>query len=450
MPKKLIVVVIDGLTPAALEHAIESGRAPTIARLAEEGTYRRSVSTFPSLTPVCLSSLATGAHADVHEIPHLVWYHRQQRRVVEYGSSFAALRAAGLGRSVRDAIVEMNRSHLSSRAVTVFEALEDAGLTTAAINYICYRGRNRYRASLPGLPAAAGPKRFFYFNLYESDAIGAPLAVRNRAAGTVDAYASAAARWLVTRDGFDLLVHYLQDVDFASHLYGPEAADEALDRTDGALSALVEAAGGLDELLERYALVLCADHGQTTVEDVARLQDPYARFDDVLVTASNRAGMVYRLPGCAADARELALSLDGYPAADVVLFREGDEAVARRDGEELRFALRPDGWVTVGDSGLLADCPDALERSWAALANPNAGDVLVSAAAGWEFADLAGRHHGGGGSHGSLLAGDSEVPMLTIAVEGEPHSIVDVAPLVLAHFGVEPPPYARPLAAHAL
>jgi hypothetical protein len=444
-PRKLILVVIDGLTPAALEHAIESGRAPTIARLAEEGTYRRAVSTFPSLTPVCLSSLATGGHPDVHEIPHLVWYHRRERRIVEYGSSFAAIRAAGFGRSVRDAIVEMNRSHLSRRAVTLFEALEDAGLTTAAINFTCYRGRHRHRASVPGFPATNGPKRFFYFNLYESDATGAPLAIRNRAAGTVDDYASAVARWLVTRDGFDLLVHYLQDVDFASHMYGPDAAGEALERSDRAVSTLVDAAGGLDELLERYAFVLCADHGQTSVGEVAKLREPFARFGDVLVTGSNRAGMVYRLPGCGADARELATRLDGFAGADVLLFREGDEAVARRDGEELRF--KPGS--TSGDTSLLDDCPDGLERGWAALHNPNAGDVLVSAAVGWEFADLAGRHHGGGGSHGSLLVGDSEVPMLTVGVEGEPRSIVDVAPLVLAHFGVEPPPYARPLAAHA-
>jgi hypothetical protein len=312
---------------------------------------------------------------------------------------------------------------------------------------------------VPGFPAASGPRRFFYFNLYESDATGAPLAIRNRAAGTIDDYASAVARWLVTRDGFDLLVHYLQDVDFASHLYGPDAAEEALERSDRAVWALVDAAGGLDELLERYALVVCADHGQTRVGEVARLQEPYARFgDDVLVTASNRAGMVYRQAGCAADARELAGRLDGFAGADVVLFLEGDEAVACRGGEELRF--RPDTtsvpgiqigsstWATSGDAALLDDCPDALERSWAALHNPNAGEVLVSAAAGWEFADLAGRHHGGGGSHGSLLAGDSEVPMLTVGVEGEPRTIVDVAPLVLAHFGVEPPPYARPLAAH--
>jgi predicted AlkP superfamily phosphohydrolase/phosphomutase len=70
---------------------------------------------------------------------------------------------------------------------------------------------------------------------------------------------------------------------------------------------------------------------------------------------------------------------------------------------------------------------------------------LVSAAPGVEFADLAGRHHAGGGSHGSLRAGDSEVPMLAIGLDTLPESIIDVAPTILRHFGVEPPPYARAL-----
>src|SRR6185437_3854704 len=100
--KKLVLIVIDGLTPSMLERAVQGGRAPALALLAEHGRYGRAVSTFPSLTPVCLSSIATGAHPDVHHIPHLVWYHRRERRFVEYGSSFAALIAAGTRRSIID------------------------------------------------------------------------------------------------------------------------------------------------------------------------------------------------------------------------------------------------------------------------------------------------------------------------------------------------------------
>jgi hypothetical protein len=92
------------------------------------------------------------------------------------------------------------------------------------------------------------------------------------------------------------------------------------------------------------------------------------------------------------------------------------------------------------------DHPNALERAWSALANPNAGELLVSAAPGFEFADLAGRHHAGGGSHGSLTAGDSLVPMLGIGIDVLPSRITEIAPAILAQFGIEPPAYARRLA----
>src|SRR5918996_4806991 len=124
MDRKLVLIVIDGLTPGTFEAAADSREPPTLAALAARGRYRRAVSSFPSLTPVCLSSLATGAHPDVHGIPHLVWYSRPDARVIEYGSSFGAIRAAGVTRSIRDAVLNMTQRHLSERAVTLFEAVE--------------------------------------------------------------------------------------------------------------------------------------------------------------------------------------------------------------------------------------------------------------------------------------------------------------------------------------
>ena len=443
--KSVILIVIDGLTPSMFEATVGDGRAPALSFLAEQGSYSRAISTFPSLTPVCLSSIATGAHPDVHRIPHLVWYDRERARLVEYGSSFGAVRAAGVARSLADTVINLNRLHLGAEAVTVYEALEDAGLTAAAINITCYRGRTPHLPTLPGLTFPAyGPKRFFFYNLFESDPTGAPLAVFGRSHGSIDGYAAAVGRWLVTRDGFDFLVYYLPDYDFASHAHGPDEAFEALTRSDAAIGALLEAAGGPEEFLSRYAVILCSDHGQTHVDRHVRLETAFGRLDDVLVTASNRAGMVYRLGAAAPAARELAQRLDEEESAETVLFVEEGAAIARREGEELRFAPTVNGWTTTGDEGLLG-YPGGLERAWAALMNPNAGEVIVSAAPGFEFADLAGRHHSGGGSHGSLRRGDSEVPMLTIGVEAQPQSIVEIAPAVLRHFGVAPPAYARAL-----
>jgi Type I phosphodiesterase / nucleotide pyrophosphatase len=425
--KKLVLALIDGLAASTFEAAVGTSTAPTLTLLAENGRYSRGVSVFPSLTPVCVSSIVTGSYPDGHRIPHLVWYHRGEGRLVEYGSSFGAMRKAGARRSIRDAIFNMNAEHLATDVTTLFEALEDAGLATAAVNIPCYRGRTPHRPTLPGVTRTAlGPRRFFFYSLFESDATGAPLAVRNRAGGTIDDYAAAVGRWLVTRDGFDFFAYYLSDYDYLSHALGPEAAGEGIARADRALATLVDAAGGLDEFLDRYALVLLSDHGQTRVDRSARLQAPLRGLDGIVVTASNRAGMVYRLDGCELEPQEIAARLDGEEGIGAVTYLDGDDSIVRRDGEEVR----------VGDDGALDDYPAGAERIRAALRNPNAGEVIVSAAPGFEFTDLGGRHHSGGGSHGSLVAGDSEVPLLLVGVDGSPHSITDVAPLVLAHFGV--------------
>ena len=408
MAKPVVLIVIDGLTPSMFE-AVDT---PALRFLGEHGTYRRAASTFLSLTPVCLSSIATGAHPDVHHIPHLVWWNRAERRIVEYGSSFGAVRAAGLARSLRDTIIDLNARHLSRDAETVYEALEGTGLTTAAINITCYRGRHRHLATIPGVPAVNGPRRFFFYSLYESDRTGAPIAVRNRALGSIDAYAAFVGRWLVTRDGFDFLVYYLPDYDYASHAAGPEATHEALARSDAAVSALMDAAGGPDAFLERYAVVVCSDHGQSRVEHTAQLVS-----NGEIVTASNRAAMIYT-----DEPRAAAERLDAEPSAGTVLFEEDGRVVARRDGDE--------------DPALLDDVPDGHTRAAAALRNPNAGEVLVSAAPGWEFVDLAGRGHLGGGSHGSLDAADSEVPMLTVGLGPPPDSITGIKQLVTGHFAI--------------
>jgi len=159
-------------------------------------------------------------------------------------------------------------------------------------------------------------------------------------------------------------------------------------------------------------VIVCADHGQSRVEQTARLT-----AGDDLVTASNRAAMVYT-----DDPRGVAERLDAEPSAGIVLFTEDGRLVVRRDGDE--------------DVAILDEVPDGRARAEAALRNPNAGDVLVSAAAGWEFVDLAGRAHLGGGSHGSLEAADSEVPMLAVGLPDPPASITEIKSTVLEHFGL--------------
>ena len=94
---------------------------------------------------------------------------------------------------------------------------------------------------------------------------------------------------------------------------------------------MLAAAGGIDEFLERYDVLLLADHGQTHVADAVRLQETFADLRlfnrrstnaELVVTASNRAGMIYLLPACRVEPRDLASRLDGGGVAESVVFLE--------------------------------------------------------------------------------------------------------------------------------
>src|SRR5205823_131323 len=73
--KKLVVAVIDGLKPSMLERAVAEGSAPVLEHLMREGTYVDDcVAAYPSLTPVCTATIATGEGADRHLIPGMNWF----------------------------------------------------------------------------------------------------------------------------------------------------------------------------------------------------------------------------------------------------------------------------------------------------------------------------------------------------------------------------------------
>ena len=82
--KKTVLAVIDALDPRALERAVEEDGAPALKALMEHGTYIDDcVSTFPSVTPVAASAIATGLGPADHLVPSMNWYHRGEERYVE-------------------------------------------------------------------------------------------------------------------------------------------------------------------------------------------------------------------------------------------------------------------------------------------------------------------------------------------------------------------------------
>jgi predicted AlkP superfamily pyrophosphatase or phosphodiesterase len=501
--KKLVLTYVDSLRTDMLERAVAEGRAPTFGALIERGVLIPDcVSSFPSVTPVASAEMVTGRAADGHWISGMNWYHRLERRYVEYGSSLEATRAFGVFRSLYDLVYNMNLAHLNPAAETLFEQLDDAGLRTACTPFLIYRGRHRHQVSLEGLLRRAvdatrlkfrhhtwGPAELFYGDLYASREVPCK---STSIPGNRDGYSACCSAELAKSDGFDFLLFSLPDNDNYSHRYGPEASGESIAKADHCFGKLVEAAGGLDAFLDRYAVVLLADHAQTPVHRGLPLAELLGREWAVLqpsesepaaaqiaVSPTGRAAYVYLLAGEGerADPEALRQALTVIEGVDLVCRleradgkplvrtepgapRDGCSAVVERG--EARLSFRPGGpvadlrggsWQIDGDLGALEATiedgrlrsetyPDPLARVWSALSAPHAGDFLLSLQPGFEAVDWGGVTHAGGGSHGSLHAGDSLGPLLFVgcgpasASEREQWTLSDVAPVVLNHFGL--------------
>jgi Type I phosphodiesterase / nucleotide pyrophosphatase len=346
-----------------------------------------------------------------------------------------------------------------------------------------------------------GPRELFYADIFASrrtgcrSTLGMP-GVRDRHSGCVSSY-------LVEHDLFDFLLLSLPDNDWHSHKRGPDGQLTSLAAADLQLARVMEAAGGVDPFLDEHAFIAMADHSQTPITDTIDLQAelgdlgvlqpdgssilgaltgarPPARSREdpeprIAVCPSQRAAMVYALHPSERDAMRAsvvtrALTLEGV---DLVAWlardahdRPAEGVVASPGRGELRFApggdLRDgrdeawhvDGALSVLDAAVHADnalstpaYPDALARLWSALICPTSGEVLLSAAPGYEFIDWGGAAHVGGGSHGSLHACDSLAPLVLCGVDlggraSNPPpgqwAIRDVAELINGHFAAAP------------
>jgi hypothetical protein len=502
--KKLVLTYVDSLRTDMLERAVAADRAPNFATLLERGVLVPDcVSSFPSVTPVACSELVTGVGAELHWISGMNWYHRLERRYVEYGSSLDATRAFGVFRALYDLVYNMNLAHLSPEIETLFESLDDAGQRTACTPFLIYRGRHRHEVSLDGLLRRAvdatklkfhhhtwGPTDLFYGDLYASRAVPCK---STSIPGNRDEYSACCAAELAKGDLFDFLLLSLPDNDNYSHRNGPEASVESIARADECFGLLLEAAGGVDRFLEEHALILVADHAQTDVERGLPLADILAEQWSVLqpsddrpersqlaVSPTGRAAHVYLLD-CEedrADPAEVCARLAEIEGIDLVCRLEDEEgrpvvrqepgvpggvgvwAAVERGGETLRFRpgsevadRRGARWRLEGaadaleariEGGVIDSevYPDPLGRVWSALSSPHAGDFVLSLELGFEAVDWGGVSHAGGGSHGSLHAGDSLGPLLFVgcgpesADEREQWSLRDVAPVVRTHFGL--------------
>ncbi len=283
------------------------------------------------------------------------WYHRGEERYVEYGSSFQATRAFGVVRSLFDTVYNMNMAHLTRGRKTVFEHLDDAGLRTACTTWLIYRGRTRHEPSGASvyrrIAEAAqfrhpvyGARELFYADLFDSRETGCTSALgmpgqRDRHTGCVGAY-------LVEHDLFDFMLFSLPDNDTYSHKAGPDGQVRSIAEADRALERIMHVAGGVDEFLEKHAVIVMSDHSQTKVDARINLADAFGGWRvltpsdpapteaELAVCPAARSAMVYVLEEARRD--ELVPRV-----VEVLEGLEGVDLVVRREGRGRRRQLRP-------------------------------------------------------------------------------------------------------------
>ncbi|MEJ7826432.1 MAG: alkaline phosphatase family protein [Solirubrobacteraceae bacterium] len=486
-PRKLVLTVIDGMKPTMLQRAIGAGSAPALKAIHDRGTYVSDcVAAFPSVTPVCAGTIATGRLQDEHEIPSMNWYSREEERYVEYGSSFQASRRFGLNRQLVDTIFNMNEHHLAANTPTIFETLDDAGVRSACTTYLIFRGRHPHEVSKDwALTRVAsslfkrsvmGPGELFYADIFASRKTGCWS--RMGIPGMRDQHAGCVGSYLVEHDLFDFLLLSLPDNDAHSHKHGPHAQIASIAAADAELWRIMEAGGGAEAFLAEHAMIVMADHSHTHIEQVIDFTGPFgdwrvlapsganASSAELALCPAQRSAMVYLLLDSRSALARIVSTAREIEGVDVVMWR-GEDGRAHVGGErgELTFAPAdgaPSSKVAADERGvrweidgeldtLLADVrdgvlrcehyPDALRRVWSALTCRTSGDVLLSAEQSYEFPDWGKRAHLRGGSHGSLHRVDSLGALLFCGIDCPPErldgpwSIGDVAPLVLAHFG---------------
>jgi hypothetical protein len=485
-PKPVLLLVLDGIRPDVLRSAIEEGETPNLGALAHRGeAVWDAVSVFPSITPAATAAIATGEAPARSGIVGHAWYDERERRVVVYGAMTETVMATGPIKVFHNNVWRMNRDDL--RAATLFETLHDRGFDGACVNFPVRRGPHTHPIRLKTVenyrkngrylgPSVEGPKDYFMGDLFYSRETGFNGRKASggilRSAGINDEYAARIGAMLVGERSAPFNLVYFFKGDSVAHHHGLEAQRQWLQTADGHVGRIFAAAGGVERLLEDYAVLALSDHGHAPLlpgrrhVDLRRIPDLKvssgikARFGknaDAVVVPNGRSALLYLSDGVRQ--KRVAKSLVGRRGVDVAAWSEAGWAKVLSSQYGLRF--RPgDGprdsfgrsWELEGDPGALdldvlgadlgyGDYPDALERLWGCLHTPRCGDVVLSATPGYTFGEVSGGYHKAS-DHGSLHAEDSNVFVLAGGFErGEPapRRITDVAPMLLGHFGAGRP-----------
>jgi hypothetical protein len=471
--KKVLLIIIDAFASRVVLPALQQGKLPHMASLAQLGTLRpESIAIYPSITPAATASIVTGHYPHGHNVLGFHWYDLENDEVAYYGDDFWVIWREGFKEFFKDFLYKLNHQRLKSE--TIFQIAERANLRAASLNFIIFRGDKEHKADIPwllrlipGIPASAkvyGPSLMFFGDLVDSEAeiVGDTLDHKggffHRFGFDDDNTGTLLLELAQAKALPDFTLAYFPDNDYRSHEVGPEKAITALEEVDCKLGELFEIFGGAEKMLQEYCIILSGDHSQSDMladeaEAGIRLNEllvdfslleagkPWSHEEQLVLCPDMRCAQIYFRDRTSRLREAVTRRLLADPRVDQVLWRaevfnEGERSfcVTTRDRGSLEFWSGAEGpanardvygcsWSWQGEltavdgrveaDGLITfgDYPNAFERIMGALDNKNAGHLWLTARPGYEFCLTETSIHTGGGSHGSLHALDSLSPL---------------------------------------
>ena len=263
-----------------------TGRAPALKLLIEHGAMVDDcVAAFPSVTPVCAASIATGVGPDQHDIPSMNWYHRGEGRYVEYGTSFKASQTLRL-----QALA--HRHDLQHEPRAPVEGRQD-GVRVARRRRHPHRrhdlpdvprappprGHERHRAHAAGLdglpPRRLRPARVLLRRHLRLAQDGLPRPARPAGPARPARRAASARTWSRTTCATSCCSRCPTTTRTRTRT-GRSRRSPRSPRPTSSSSASCTPRAGPEAFLEDYAMIVCSDHSQSQVE---REIDVFKAFD---------------------------------------------------------------------------------------------------------------------------------------------------------------------------
>ena len=454
----LCIVVADGLRPDSLDAAIAAGAVPALARLRAEGGAHTITTCFPSVTGLAYAPFLMGKHPAQVGLPGMRWIDRTRQRV-----PFPAHARSYVGFGIKGIDAD-----LDAAVPTLFE-LAQPGMSAMSM---ITRGLAHRQKIARGFWWGARGLRTHYFGTLD-DWLRADRDVADIVARRVRA----------ERPRFTLAA--LMGIDKASHAKGHASAEaaHALEIVDQLVERLRREAQN-DGVPLRVWVV--SDHGHSPVEQHDELADvvrgtganviahPWvigAKGNVGVMVGGNAMAQLYLDPatpqalgwtaleprwGVLADALLARASIDlmvlplgrssclvrAHDRGEAIIRAQGHGDAWRvtyehRSGDPLGIPAgtytRDDAWDAARDGPY----PDALAQLAHLTGSPRIGDIIVSAAPGW---DLRARYEPMEhvSTHGALTHAHMRVPLLLDRPPlVEPRRTTDIMDMACAALGIE-------------